>query len=91
MNRNNLQSLTHRARDTVRDISDKARSAFGTAGAALAVGMTVTPGMALAASDPGAAIQAEVSSAKDTVAAILVVLAGVVGLFILWTYLKKAR
>lgn len=46
---------------------------------------------AFAASDPGAAITAEITSAKTTITGILVVLAGIVGLFILWAYLKRAR
>lgn len=46
---------------------------------------------AFAATDPGAAITSEVTAAKSTISGILVVLAGVVGLFILWSYLKRAK
>lgn len=91
MNRNNMQSIVHRARTTARNVGNKARSAYGTAGAALATALTITPGLALAAGDPGAAIQAEVTSAKSTVTGIIVILAGIVGVFILWSYLKRAK
>lgn len=65
---------------------------LSTALAAIAVAMTTTPLLALAApADPGAAIQAEVENAKTVVSGILIVLAGVVGLFILWAYLKRAK
>lgn len=65
---------------------------FSTVLAAIAVAMTTTPLLALAApADPGAAIQAEVENAKTVVSGILIVLAGVVGLFILWAYLKRAK
>lgn len=68
------------------------RNGFALVLAAIAVAITTTPMLALAApADPGAAITAEVTSAKTTVSGILIVLAGVVGLFILWAYLKKAK
>lgn len=71
---------------------DKAGNGVRNMLAAMAVAMTVMPGLALATpADPAAAITAEITSAKSSVSGILVVLAGIVGLFILWAYLKRAK
>ena len=76
----------------VRNMAGKVSNGFAVFLAAMAVALTTTPILALAApADPGAAITAEVQSAKTTVSGILIVLAGVVGLFILWAYLKRAK
>lgn len=76
----------------MRRMAGNVRNGFQTFLCAMAVAVATTPMLALAApADPGAAITAEVTSAKTTVSGILIVLAGVVGLFILWSYLKKAK
>ena len=75
-----------------RNVAGKVNVGFATFMAALAVALTTTPMLALATpADPGAAIEAEITSAKTVIGGILVVLAGIVGLFILWSYLKRAR
>lgn len=80
----------YRAR--ARNMAGRVSVAFATVMAALAVAMTTVPMLALATpADPGAAITAEITSAKTTITGILVVLAGIVGLFILWAYLKRAK
>lgn len=79
-------------RNTARRQWGRVTNAFNVALAALAVALTTTPMLALATpADPGAAIEAEITSAKTVIGGILVVLAGIVGLFILWSYLKRAR
>ena len=84
----NLKNLGARARRMAGNV----RMGFATFMAAIAVAIATTPVLALAApADPGAAITAEVTNAKTTVSGILIVLAGVVGLFILWAYLKRAK
>lgn len=86
MNRSNLQSLRYRAADTVRAFRNKV--ATGTA----LVGVALTPGMAFATgTDPAAAITTELSGIKTSVGGILVVLAAVVGLMLLWSYIKRAK
>ena len=76
----------------LKKMAGKVQSGFATLLAAMAVAIATTPMLALAApADPGAAITAEVTSAKSTVSGILIVLAGVVGLFVLWAYLKRAK
>lgn len=40
---------------------------------------------------PGEAITTEITSGKATVSGILVVLAGVLGLFLLWSMIKRAK
>lgn len=74
------------ARRLARSGYSKATVAVGAAGASV-----LAPVAAFAATDPGTAITTEITSAKTTVEGILVILAGIVGLFILWSYLKKAR
>lgn len=79
-------------RNTARRMAGRVTAGFSTFMAALAIAIATTPMLALAApADPGAAITAEVTSAKTVISGILVVLAGVVGLFILWSYLKRAK
>jgi membrane protein implicated in regulation of membrane protease activity len=92
MNRNTVESVALRARDKARSLRSKLSNGYANLGAAMAVALTVTPGLALAAAaDPGAAISAEVTGAKSTITGILVTLASIIGLFILWQYLKKAK
>ena len=43
------------------------------------------------ATDPAGAITTELTNVKSSVSDILIVLAGVIGLMILWSYLKKAK
>jgi len=86
MNRNNVESLTLRARDKARSLRNKI------AGAAALVTASFYSAAAFAqASDVGAAITAEVTNAKDKVSGILVILAAIVGVLLLWAYVKKAR
>jgi len=84
MNRNNVQTLARRAADTVSNLHCRA----------LAIGATsfLAPALAFAqATDPGAAITSEINGVKTTVGAIIVILAGVVGLMVLWSYIKRAK
>jgi hypothetical protein len=75
-----------------RSMAGRVSAGFSTFLAAMAVAMATMPMLAMATpADPGAAISAEVTTAKTTVEGILVILAGVVGLFILWSYLKRAK
>lgn len=77
---------------SARRMAGNVRNGFQLVLAALGVAIATTPMLALASpADPGAAIEAEVTNAKSTVSGILIVLAGVVGLFILWSYLKRAK
>lgn len=41
--------------------------------------------------DVGAAITSEVTNAKDKVNGILIILAAIVGVLLLWAYVKRAR
>ncbi|WP_242912690.1 hypothetical protein [Stenotrophomonas maltophilia] len=51
----------------------------------------VASGAALASGGPAEAITAEITSGKASVNGILVVLASVLGLFLLWSMIKRAK
>lgn len=51
----------------------------------------VATGTALASGGPAEAITAEITTGKASVTAILVVLASVLGLFLLWSMIKRAK
>ncbi|MDI9239861.1 hypothetical protein QLQ15_13195 [Lysobacter sp. LF1] len=82
MNRTNAQSIALRAR------SLRARVAAVTA--ALTASLFSVAAWAQD-SDVGAAITAEVQNAKTTVGGILMILAGIVGVLLLWAYVKRAK
>jgi hypothetical protein len=87
MNRN---SMIHRARTTARNFGEFARSTTAKVGAAVGTAVASTGAMA-AGADPGAAILSEITGAKATVGGILVALAAVLGLFLLWSMIKRAK
>ena len=62
-------------------------------GTKVAAGATamVANGAALASGGPAEAITAEITNGKSSVSGILVVLAGVLGLFLLWSMIKRAK
>jgi hypothetical protein len=77
-------------------VANKARRGFRSAYAKAAAGGTalLASGMALAgggATSPGAAIAAELGSGQTDVMSVVLILAGIVGLLILWAYVKRAR
>jgi hypothetical protein len=86
MNRNNLQSMQDRANDTVRAFRTRAAQIGTGLCAALATGIASAQ-----AADPVAAMTSEITSAKAGVGSIIVGLAAVVGLLLLWSYLKRAK
>ena len=86
MNRTNPQSIALRARDKARSL--RARVAGITA--ALTASLFSAAAWAQA-TDVGAAITTEVTNAKDKVNGILVILAAIIGVLLLWAYVKKAR
>lgn len=51
----------------------------------------VATGSAFAGGGPAEAITAEITNGKSSVSGILVVLAGVLGLFLLWSMIKRAK
>ena len=86
MNLNNAQSLALRARDKARSL--RARIA----GITTALTASLFSAAAWAQStDVGAAITAEVTNAKDKVNGILIILAAIVGVLLLWAYVKRAK
>jgi len=86
MNRINAQSLALRARDKARSLRNRIA---GTA--ALLTASMYSAAAWAQASDVGAAITAEVTAAKEKVNGILIILAAIVGVLLLWAYIKKAR
>jgi hypothetical protein len=86
MNAMNQQSLAMRARDRANSLRRRV--------AATATALTASLFSVAAwaqATDVGAAITSEVTNAKDKVSGILVILAAIVGVLLLWAYVKKAR
>ncbi|MEE7546140.1 hypothetical protein HF319_02960 [Xanthomonas sp. Kuri4-1] len=55
------------------------------------VGSLVAAGVASAQTDVAGAVTTEITSGKASVSGILVVLAGVLGLFLLWSMIKRAK
>ncbi|WP_323163105.1 hypothetical protein [Stenotrophomonas maltophilia] len=51
----------------------------------------IASGAALASGGPAEAITSEITNGKSSVSGILVVLAGVLGLFLLWAMIKRAK
>jgi type IV secretory pathway VirB2 component (pilin) len=77
-------NLVGRAAATARRFKTRAAAAVGT--------VAMLPALAFAqAADPAAAITSELTGIKGTVSGILVVLAAVVGLMLLWSYIKRAK
>jgi len=77
------------ARQRINNVCKSLRHTGAKIGVAVA-GMTAAP-FAFASSDPGAAILSEITGAKGTVGGILVALAAVLGLFLLWSMIKRAK
>ncbi len=59
--------------------------------AAGATGAMLASGAAFAQTSPGGAIAAELASAKSEVMGVIALLAIVVGVLLLWAYVKRAR
>ena len=86
MNRTNSQSIALRARNKARSLRARV------AGITTALTASLFSAAAWAqATDVGAAITTEVTNAKDKVNGILVILAAIIGVLLLWAYVKKAR
>lgn len=75
--------------NVVRNIRAAGRSAIGKVSAGAAA--MVATGTALASGGPAEAVVSEITSGKASVSGILVVLAGVLGLFLLWSMIKRAK
>ncbi|HHA2678145.1 hypothetical protein FEO92_11530 [Stenotrophomonas maltophilia] len=74
-------------------ISSNVVSFARSTGTKVAAGATamIASGAALASGGPAEAITSEITSGKSSVNGILVVLAGVLGLFLLWAMIKRAK
>jgi hypothetical protein len=79
----------------LRRAASRFNSAYATvkdyAHTAVVLGVSTVPSFALAQADPAGAIQGEISGIKASVGAILVVLAGVLGIMLLWSYIRRAK
>lgn len=88
MNRKNKQSLMYQARDSVRAVFNRSRSA-------VAVGLTALMVAPYALAGGGGGLGSEVltklGSLESDVQAILLILVGVVALFILYSFIKRAK
>ncbi|WP_411831975.1 hypothetical protein [Pseudoxanthomonas mexicana] len=88
MNRNNKQSLLYQARDSVRGVFNRSRGA-------VAAGLTAMLAAPMAMAGGGGSLGSEVltklGSLESDVQAILLVLVGVVALFILYSFIKRAK
>lgn len=77
---------------SIREMSRNVRNRYYGAQAALATAIALSPALAFAqATDLGAAVKTEVEGGKTSVTAILLVLASVLGLFLLWSMVKRAK
>lgn len=77
---------------SIREMSRNVRNRYYAAQGAIAAAAAFSPVVAFAqATDLGAAVKTEVEGGKTAVNAILLVLAGVLGLFILWSMIKRAK
>ena len=83
MNRNNPQSLIHRAKATAMNIGGKVAAGTALVGAGIST--------ALAQSSLGTAAAAAVGDVQDDVNGVLVVLVLVVFALVAWGYLKRAK
>lgn len=83
MNRNNIQTLARRSIDAAKHYAG--RAAVG--GSAL-----VASGLAAAqATTPGGAISAELATGKSDVMLVVGAAAVIIGVLVLWSYVKRAR
>lgn len=83
MNRNNPQSLIHRAKDTAKNIGGKVAAGTALIGAGIST--------AMAQSALGTAAASAVGDVDADVTSVLTVLVGVVFLLVAWAYLKRAK
>lgn len=81
MNRNNIQSKLYAARAAFRS-----RMAAATAVAAGAL----VPAFAMAQAGPGAALTADLGSARADVLAVIILLAGILALIVAWRKISQA-
>jgi len=86
MNKNNAQSIALRARDKARSLGNRIAGA-----AAIVTGSLYSAAAFAQATTLGDAVKTEVESGKTSVTSILLVLAGVLGLFLLWSMIKRAK
>lgn len=88
MNRNNLQSRAIAARDSFRNLVTSTRAKASAAGTALMVGA----GSAMAsATGPGDAIAGQLADGPSQLGIVFAAVAVLIGLLILWAYMKRAR
>lgn len=78
----NIKTVSRNALDFARSTAGKVSA--GTAG-------LMASGFAMAGGGPAEAITSEITSGKTSVNGILVLLAGVLGLFLLWSMIKRAK
>lgn len=83
MNTNNKQTALIRARASVAGLRKRAAAALTAVSMIPAIAMAQSGGL-------GGSMLTEVTGIKADVQSILVLLAGVVGLILLWKYLRKA-
>lgn len=77
-------------RNAVNRFGAAIRSTSGRVGAGVTT-MTVSALAMAQAGGVGEAVTTEITAGKSTVSGILVVLAGVLGLFLLWSMIKRAK
>ena len=82
-----MKKIKQHARNLRRSIANR----YYGAQAALGTAIALSPLAAMAQSDLGAAVKTEVEGGKTAVTAILMVLAAVLGLFLLWSMIKRAK
>jgi len=82
MNRKNVETKFYQARDAVRGVFGKV-AAGGTA--------LLASGAALASATPGSAIAGELSGGKTDLMLVIAAAAVLIGVLILWAYMKRAR
>lgn len=87
----NNNALPKAFRRSARSVTRAYATAKDHAHTAAVLGLTAVPSLAFAQADPAAAIQGEISGIKASVGAILVVLAGVLGIMLLWSYIRRAK
>ena len=83
MNRNNLQTRLHQARDAARNFATKA-GAVGT-------GLLASGAAFAQSTSPGSAIAGELSGGKSDVMLVIAAAAVIIGVLVLWSYVKRAK
>lgn len=85
----NGRSFFAKCTDVTRSAIDTAKSKWGQA--ATVVGGMAAAGMAAAQGTPGSAIASELSTGKADVMLVIAAAAIIIGVLVLWSYVKRAR